>query len=45
VLTSKRPQFNDVQYQRISNRILKGVLREEVVNCIAAEVAKSGVHR
>jgi hypothetical protein len=32
VPTSKRPQFNDVQYPRIPSRILKDASREEVVN-------------
>jgi hypothetical protein len=32
VPTSKRPQVDDVQYPRVSNRILKGALHEEVVN-------------
>jgi hypothetical protein len=32
VLTSKRSQINDVQYPRVSNRILKGTSHEEVVN-------------
>jgi hypothetical protein len=32
VPTSKRPQVDDVQYPRVSNRILKGASHEEVVN-------------
>jgi hypothetical protein len=32
VPTPKRPQIDDVQYQRIPSRILKGALHEEVVN-------------
>jgi hypothetical protein len=34
VPTSKRPQTNNVQYSRIPNMILKGVLREEVVKVV-----------
>jgi hypothetical protein len=30
--TSKRPQMSNVQYLRIPSRILKGALKEEVVN-------------
>jgi hypothetical protein len=30
--TSKRPQISNVQYLRIPSRILKGALKEEVVN-------------
>jgi Flp pilus assembly protein protease CpaA len=41
VPTSKRPQINDVQYLRISNRILKIVLHEEVVSLVVAEVVMS----
>jgi hypothetical protein len=32
VPTSKRPQVDDVQYPRVSNRILKGASYEEVVD-------------
>jgi hypothetical protein len=32
VSTSKRPQVDDVQYPRVSNKILKGASHEEVVN-------------
>jgi hypothetical protein len=42
MLTSKRPQVDDVQYPRIPCRILKGVLHEEVVNDVVAKVAMSG---
>jgi hypothetical protein len=45
VSTSKRPQVDDVQYPRVSNRILKGVLRGELVHDVAAEVAMSKVGR
>jgi ribose 5-phosphate isomerase RpiB len=45
VLTSKRPQINDVQYLRIPSRILKGVLNEEIVDDVVAKVAMSGVGR
>jgi hypothetical protein len=45
VLTSKRPQINDVQYPRIPSRILKDVLNEDVVDDVVAEVAMSGVGR
>jgi hypothetical protein len=37
VPTSKRPQVDDVQYPRVSNRILKGASYEEVVNDEADE--------
>jgi hypothetical protein len=32
VPTLKRPQVDDVQYPRVSNKILKGASHEEVVN-------------
>jgi hypothetical protein len=32
VPTSKRPQIDDVQYPRISSKVLEGTLREDVVN-------------
>jgi hypothetical protein len=41
VPTSKRPQIDDVQYPRVSNRILKGALNEEVVDYVVAEVVMS----
>jgi hypothetical protein len=43
VLTSKRPQINNVQYPRIPSNILKGASHEEVVDDVVAEVAMSGV--
>jgi hypothetical protein len=42
VPTSKRPQVDDVQYPRVSNRILKGASHEEVVNDVVAGVVMSG---
>jgi hypothetical protein len=36
--TSKRLQFNDVQYSRIPSRILKGASHEEVVKMKFSEV-------
>jgi hypothetical protein len=38
VLTSKRPQIDDVQYPRIPSRILKGASNEEVSNDEAGEM-------
>jgi hypothetical protein len=43
VPTSKRPQIDEVQYPRIPSRIMKVASHEEVINCITAEVVKSGV--
>jgi hypothetical protein len=40
---SKRPQVDDVQYLRVSNRILKGASNEGVLDGVVAEVAMSGV--
>jgi hypothetical protein len=45
VPTSKRTQVNDVQYPRVSKKILKGTSHEEVVNDVIAEVVMSGVGR
>jgi hypothetical protein len=45
VPTSKRPQVDDVQYPRISSKILKGASYEEVVDDVIAEVAMSVVSR
>jgi hypothetical protein len=42
VPTSKRPQVDDVQYPRVSNRILKCVLCGEVVHNVVAKVVMSG---
>jgi hypothetical protein len=36
--TSKRPQIINIQYLRTPSRILKGVLNEEVVDDVVAEV-------
>jgi hypothetical protein len=44
VPTSKRTQVNDVQYPRVSKKILKGT-SHEVVNDVIAEVVMSGVGR
>jgi hypothetical protein len=43
VLTSERPQVDDVQYLRIPNKILKSTLIEEVVDDVIAGVAMSRV--
>jgi hypothetical protein len=41
--TSKRPQVDDVQYPRMSSKVLKGASNEEVVDYVVTEVAMSGV--
>jgi hypothetical protein len=41
VPTSKSPQIINVQYPRISSRILKGASYEEVIDYVVAEVAMS----
>jgi hypothetical protein len=45
VSTSERPQVDDVQYLRVSNKILKGASHEEVVDDVVAEVAMSKIGR
>jgi hypothetical protein len=39
MLTSKRPQVDDVQYPRISSKILKGTSHKEVFSGVVAKVA------
>jgi hypothetical protein len=41
VPTSKRPQIDNVQYPRISNRMLKGASHEEVINYVVGVVTMS----
>jgi hypothetical protein len=45
VPTTKRSQINFAQYPRMPGRILKGVLNEEGVDDIVAEVAMPEVGR
>jgi hypothetical protein len=45
VPTSKRPQINNAQYPRIPIKVLEGMLNEEVVDYVIAEVAMSGFGR
>jgi hypothetical protein len=45
VPTSKRPQIINDQYPRIPSKVLEGMLNEEVVDYVIAEVAMSGYGR